>query len=78
MGEVGPVALVGRYATLAGAEAWAAFLLASYFLGHLVFLLGSLLDVFYDYQRAHVPEGKGEILRRRHGSKLSREVRLVL
>ena len=50
----------------------------SYFLGHLVFLLGSWLDVFYDYQRAHVLEENGEILTRRHGSKLSREVRLVL
>ena len=32
MDEVGPVALSDRYATLAGAEAWAAFLFASYIL----------------------------------------------
>jgi hypothetical protein len=48
MGEVGPVVLGDRYAKLAGAEAWAAFLFASYLLGHLVFLLGSWLDEIYD------------------------------
>jgi hypothetical protein len=30
IGKVGPVVLGDRYATLADAEAWAAFLLASY------------------------------------------------
>lgn len=44
MGEVGPVLLGERYAKLAGADAWAAFLFASYPFGHLVFLLGSWLD----------------------------------
>jgi hypothetical protein len=53
MDEVGPVALGNRYATLAGAQAWAAFLFASYLFGHLVFLLGSWLDEFYDWARRH-------------------------
>lgn len=48
MGEVGPIVLGDRYATLAGAEAWAAFLFASYLFGHLIFLLGSWLDGIYD------------------------------
>lgn len=51
MGEVGPVVLGDGYAELAGAQAWAAFLFASYLLGHLVFLLGSWLDGIYDWLR---------------------------
>ena len=51
MGEVGPAVLGDRYATLAGAEAWAVFLFASYLFGHLVFLLGSWLDGIYDWLR---------------------------
>jgi hypothetical protein len=51
MGEVGPVVLGDRYATLAGVEAWAAFLFASYLLSYLVFLLGSWLDGIYDWLR---------------------------
>jgi hypothetical protein len=47
-GEVGPVVIADRFAKLAGAEAWAAFMFASYLFGHLVFLLGSWLDEFYD------------------------------
>lgn len=53
MGEVGPVVLGNRYAQLAGAQAWAAFLFASYLFGHLVFLLGSWLDEFYDWARGY-------------------------
>ena len=53
MGEVGLVVLGDRYARLAGAEAWAAFLFASYLFGHLVFLLGSWLDEFYDWARCY-------------------------
>lgn len=53
MGEVGPVVLGGRYATLDGAQAWAAFLFASYLFGHLVFLLGSWLDELYDWVRRY-------------------------
>jgi hypothetical protein len=55
MGEVGPVVLGNRYDKLAyaeaGAQAWAAFLFASYLLGHIVFLLGALLDWPYDKLR---------------------------
>jgi hypothetical protein len=53
MGEVGPVVLGDRYGTLAGSQAWAAFLFASYLFGHLVFLLGSWLDEFYDWARRY-------------------------
>jgi hypothetical protein len=49
MGDVGPVVLGDRYAQLAGAQAWAAFLFASHLFGDLVFLLGSWLDEFYDW-----------------------------
>jgi 8-oxo-dGTP pyrophosphatase MutT (NUDIX family) len=51
MGEVGPVVLGDRYDKLDGAQAWAAFLFASYLFGHLIFLLGSWLDEFYDWAR---------------------------
>jgi ADP-ribose pyrophosphatase YjhB (NUDIX family) len=53
MNEVGPLVLGDRYANLAGAQAWAAFLFASYLFGHLVFLLGAWLDEFYDWARRH-------------------------
>lgn len=53
MGEVGPVVFGDRCAALAGAQAWAAFLFASYLFGHLVFLLGSWLDEFYDWARRY-------------------------
>jgi|LakMenEpi03Aug12_release.lakeMendotaPanAssembly.Ray.scaffolds.fasta_scaffold61327_2 hypothetical protein len=49
MGEVGPAVLGDRYATLAGAEAWAILLFTSYLFGHLGFLLGSWLDEFYGW-----------------------------
>lgn len=51
MGEVGPAVLGDHYVNLEGAEGWAAFLFASYLLGHLVFLLGSWLDGIYDWLR---------------------------
>ncbi len=51
MDEVGPAVLGDRYAKLEGTQAWAAFLFASYLLGHLVFLLGSWLDGIYDWLR---------------------------
>jgi hypothetical protein len=51
IGEVGPVVLGDRYAQLAGAQAWVAFLFASFSLGHLAFLLGSWLDEFYNWAR---------------------------
>ncbi len=50
MGEVGPVVLGDRYAKLDGAQAWAAFLFAIHLFGHLIFLLGSWLDEFYDWR----------------------------
>ncbi|KWC42427.1 hypothetical protein WL51_03565 [Burkholderia ubonensis] len=68
MGEVGPVVLGDRYAKLDGAQAWAAFLFASYLFGHLVFLLGSWLDEFYDWARhytlnAQIPRDRVAVLR---------------
>lgn len=55
MDDVGPAALGERYHKLISAEscteAWAAFLFASYLSGHLIFLLGSWLDVIYDWRR---------------------------
>jgi hypothetical protein len=53
MDAVGPVLLTERYGKLAGAEGWAAFIFASYLFGHLVFLLGSWLDEFYDWARGY-------------------------
>jgi hypothetical protein len=53
VGKVGPVVLGDRYDKLAGADAWAAFLSASYLLGHLIFLLGFWLDEFYDWIRRY-------------------------
>jgi hypothetical protein len=54
IGEVGPVVLGDRYTKLADAQAWTAFLLASYLFGHLVFLLASWLDEFYDWARRYM------------------------
>lgn len=51
MDRAGPMVLGARYHTLDNAEAWAAFLFSSYLLGHLIFLLGSWLDEFYDWAR---------------------------
>ncbi len=66
MGEVGPKVLGEvRYSKLAGAEAWAAFLFASYLFGHLVFLLGSWLDEFYDWARRHTLNAQIVMLARR-------------
>jgi len=49
--SVGPQLLGARYASIAGSEGWAAFLFASYLCGHLIFLLSSWLDEFYDAAR---------------------------
>ena len=59
MSDVGPVVLGERYAKLAGTEARAAFLSASYLFGHLVFLLGSWLDEFYDWARRYIEGTRG-------------------
>lgn len=54
MDEIGPVFLgVFKYQSLTGAEGVAAFLVASYLIGHLVFLLGSWLDELYDWIRRY-------------------------
>lgn len=65
MGEVGPVVLEDRYTKLAGTEAWAVFLFASYLFGHLVFLLGSWLDEFYDWMRRYTLNAQTTRLARR-------------
>jgi 8-oxo-dGTP pyrophosphatase MutT (NUDIX family) len=65
MGEVGPVVLGDRYANLNGAQAWAAFLFASYLIGHLVFLLGSWLDELYDWARRYTLNTQIALLARR-------------
>lgn len=65
MGEVGPVVLGDRYANLDGAQAWAAFLFASYLFGHLIFLLGSWLDEFYDWARRYTLNTQITLLARR-------------
>lgn len=52
MSEVSSVVLGARYAKLDGVQAWATFLFASYLFGHLIFLLGSLLEDLYDRLRA--------------------------
>jgi hypothetical protein len=65
MGEVGPVVLWDRFSKLAGAEVWSAFLFASYLFGHLVFLLGSWLDEFYDWARRYTLNTQIALLARR-------------
>ena len=65
MDDVGPVVLGNRYAALCGAQAWAAFLFASYLIGHLLFLLGSWLDVLYDWARRHTRNTQIAMLARR-------------
>lgn len=65
MGEAGPVVPGDCYATLVGAQGWAAFLFASYLFGHLVFLLGSWLDELYDWARRHTLNTQITLLARR-------------
>src|SRR5271157_2091597 len=54
-----------RYPPLAGAEAWAVFLFVSYLFGHLVFLLGSWLDHFYDWARRYTLNSQIALVARR-------------
>lgn len=49
--HVGTPVLGDSYDDLGGAEAWALFLLASYLVGHVVFLIGASLDEPYDWLR---------------------------
>ena len=65
MGELGPIVLGERYAKLAGAEDWATFLFVSYLFGHLVFLLGSWLDEFYEWARRYTLNTQITLLARR-------------
>ncbi len=70
MDEVGPVVLgCDRYQELTDARGVAAFLVASYLVGHLVFLLGSWLDLPYDWLR-HRSLNK-QIIRLAHRGTLS-------
>lgn len=74
MGEAGLVVPGDRYTELDGAQAWAAFLFASYLFGHLVFLLGYWLDEFYDWARRYTLNTQIALLSRR-GCVLSRIAR---
>lgn len=65
MDVAGPTVLGNRYAELIGAEGWAAFLFVSYLLGHLVFLLGSWLDGFYDWARSNTLKAQIAMVARR-------------
>ena len=65
MDKVGPVVLGDRYAKLADEYALAAFLFASYLFGHLIFLLGSWLDEFYDWARRYTLNAQIILLARR-------------
>ncbi len=52
MDEAGPGVLgCEKYGQLEGVAGWGAFLISSYLLGHVVFLLGSVLDWPFDYFR---------------------------
>jgi NUDIX domain len=53
MPKVGPAVLGQEYSALVDTKGWTAFLFTSYLVGHLVFLLGSWLDEFYDWARGH-------------------------
>lgn len=57
---VGPssIVLADQVSKLAGGEAFADFLLVAYLVGHLVFLLGSWLDEFYDWARRYMRDAQ--------------------
>lgn len=65
MSKVGSVVREDCYAALASAQAWNAFLFASYLFGHLVFLLGSWLDEHYDQARPYTLNAQIALLARR-------------
>lgn len=77
MDEAGPAVLPERYDKLAGSEAWAIFLFSSYLLGHLIFLLGSRLDVLYDWLRDRTLHWQVKQVARR-GHLLSWPIRLCV
>lgn len=53
MQPLGPAVLGDRFEKLSSAAAIAAFVVASYLVGHFVFLIGSSLDGFYGWVRGH-------------------------
>src|SRR5437660_5379215 len=66
MGEVGPVVLgSAQFEKLTGAGGWVAFLISSYLFGHLIFLVGSWLDEFYDWCRRYTLNTQIYLLARR-------------
>ena len=65
MDDAGPVLLGNRYATLSDGPALAAFLFASYLLGHLIFLLGAWLDELYDLIRRYTLDKQVAMMARR-------------
>ena len=65
MDEVGPTVLGDRYGTLTGPAGGAAFLLAAYLVGHLVFLLSAWLDELWDWARRHTLDAQVVELARR-------------
>jgi hypothetical protein len=68
--RAGSVLIGPEYARLPEVEAWAVFLVASYLLGHFIFLIGAwLLDDIYDDARDATPQG--QIERLADGEKLS-------
>ena len=79
MGEVGP-AILGyeKYQAITGAEAVAVFIVTSYLLGHIVFLLGAWwLDELYDWVRRYTLN-KQIVLLARRGRLLSRLERALI
>lgn len=72
--HVGGPVLGDRYSELHGSEAWALFLLASYLVGHVVFLIGASLDEPYDWLRQRTIGAQTERLART-GRLLPRPVR---
>lgn len=79
MGEVGPVVLgYEKYQAITGAEGVAVFIVTSYLLGHIVFLLGAWwLDELYDWVRRYTLN-KQIVLLARRGRLLSRFARALI
>jgi 8-oxo-dGTP pyrophosphatase MutT (NUDIX family) len=77
MDDMGPIVMGNRYAKLTEVEAWTAFLVASYLIGHLIFLIGSWLDKFYDRLRHRTLNWQIRQVARR-GRLLSRPIRVCV
>ena len=77
MDAVGPLVIGENYSSLSETQAWAAFLFASYLLGHLIFLLGTWLDEFYDWVRRYTLDTQIKLLTQR-GLLLPRPVRALI